>query len=160
MSPKVTPKKEGRSSYQEFRSRSSTSTFMSGSATFWNLVTAPTAFIIANEYTGELRPGTIAEEELRVLSRATNAGGGYTVPTALDSMISTVRRSRSVIAPLARNIETDTGHVLNLGTATTHGTGTWAAENAAFTLSDETFGQGSVSAFKASTAVIVSEELA
>ena len=41
----------------------------------------------------------IGEEELRVLSKATNAGGGYTVPTDLDSMISTVRRSRAVTRP-------------------------------------------------------------
>ena len=36
---------------------------------------------------------------------------------------------------------------------------TWTAENAADTTSDETFTQTSVSAFKASTQVIVSEEL-
>jgi HK97 family phage major capsid protein len=46
------------------------------------------------------------------------------------------------------------------GTTTAHGTSTWTAEDATYTQSDETFGQVSIGAFKATTSLIVSEELA
>ena len=42
---------------------------------------------------------------------------------------------------------------------TSHGVATWTAENAAYTASDEIFGQVSLNAFKAGRTVIVSEEL-
>ena len=65
-----------------------------------------------------------------------------------------------MIGALARQIETDHGRPLPLPAATAHGTGTWTAENASVTASDETFAQVTVNAYKASAKVIVSEELA
>ena len=129
MSPKVTPKPmEARSSYAEFRSRSqivkndlSLSTDVRGDV-FWSYMTAP-SWSLVDEF-GRNRPATVGDVELRVLSKATNAAGGYTVPTDLESSISTVRRSRAVIGNLARQIVTDTGDTLLMGTATTHGTAT------------------------------------
>jgi HK97 family phage major capsid protein len=56
-------------------------------------------------------------------------------------------------------IETDHARNVALPTATAHGTGTWQAENASHTASDETFGHVSLGAYKAGTKVIVSEEL-
>jgi HK97 family phage major capsid protein len=92
--------------------------------------------------------------------KATNAAGGYLVPSDFDQMVSTAWRARNVIGELARTIETDHGRAIPLGTATAHRTGAWTAENAAVTATDETFGQVTLNAYKGSTKTIVSEELA
>jgi HK97 family phage major capsid protein len=99
-------------------------------------------------------------EEHRVLSKATSAAGGYLVPTSLDDQITAARRARAVIGAISREIITGDGTTLLVPTTTTHGVATWTAENATYTASDEVFGQVSVGAFKSSTKVIVSEELA
>lgn len=168
MTPRVLPdaeRRNGRSSYAEFRSRlgaaSSTpisSGFSTHSSVFWRYMTerAPAA---PNEFTGGLEIVTMSEEEKRVLSKATNAAGGFTVPSDFDAMVSSVRRSRAVVGRVAREIVTDDGVSFSLPTATTHGVATWTAENAAFTASDEVFSQVSIGAFKAATKVIASEEL-
>jgi HK97 family phage major capsid protein len=54
---------------------------------------------------------------------------------------------------------TDSGETIQIPSVSAHGTATWTAENAAYTASDETFGQVSLNAFKAGRTVIVSEEL-
>jgi HK97 family phage major capsid protein len=68
-------------------------------------------------------------------------------------------RWQGSVASLAREIATDSGEAFQVPTNLTHGTAAWLAEAAAFTPSDETFTQASLSAFKAGTKVIVSEEL-
>lgn len=151
--------RDGRSSYAEFRSRSSVSSFSTQDSVFWRYMTEPTAFVSTSEFTGEARLGTLEEEELRVLSKASSAAGGYLVPTDFDDQVSSVRRSRAVIGNLAREIVTDEGTTFQLPTATTHGVATWTAENAGYTASDEVFGQVSIGAFKAATKCIASEEL-
>jgi HK97 family phage major capsid protein len=99
-------------------------------------------------------------EEHRVLSKATSAAGGYLVPTSMDEQITAARRARAVIGAVAREVVTSDGTTMLFRTTTTHGVATWTAENVAYTASDEVFGQVSVGAFKSSTAVVVSEELA
>jgi HK97 family phage major capsid protein len=54
---------------------------------------------------------------------------------------------------------TDSGETIQIPSVTAHGVATWTAENAAYTASDETFGQVSLGAYKAGRTVIVSEEL-
>jgi HK97 family phage major capsid protein len=100
------------------------------------------------------------DSELRVLSKATSAAGGYLVPQDFDQRITSARRARNVIGELGRVLETDHGRPIPLPTTTAHGTGAWTAENAAVTATDETFGQVSLNAFKGATKTIVSEELA
>jgi HK97 family phage major capsid protein len=99
-------------------------------------------------------------EEHRVLSKASNAAGGYLVPTSLDDQITAARRARAVIGAISRELITGDGTTLLVPSTTTHGVATWTAENASYTASDEVFGQVSVGAFKGATQVIVSEELA
>ena len=65
-----------------------------------------------------------------------------------------------MIGALARQLETSDGQGLSLPVASAHGAGAWTAENAATTPSDETFAQVVLNAYKATTKVIVSEELA
>ena len=102
----------------------------------------------------------LSREEQRVLSKATSAAGGYLVGASFDDQITAARRARAVIGAVSRELVTADGSNLLVPSTTTHGVSTWTAENAAYTASDEVFGQVSVSAFKAATQVIVSEELA
>ena len=55
--------------------------------------------------------------------------------------------------------QTDSGATLQVPAITSHGVASWTAENAAYSASDEVFGQFSLSAFKAATIIQISEEL-
>jgi hypothetical protein len=54
---------------------------------------------------------------------------------------------------------TDSGETIQVPANTAHGTASWLAESGSFSPSDETFAQLSLGAYKASTKIIVSEEL-
>jgi HK97 family phage major capsid protein len=97
--------------------------------------------------------------EKRALSRATGPAGGYLVPADFDAQITSAARAANVIAGLAREIVTDDGRDLPVPAATAHGTAAWTAESAATAPSDETFAQATLGAFKATTKVVLSEEL-
>jgi len=174
MSPKVRPRKRpspartNRSSLTEFRNERATrldkmdtsealdaiyaGTLNPEYRAFWRYATGPRG--MTGNSLDMLDP-----VERRVLSKASSAAGGYAVPQDFDNQVTTLRRARSVISTVAREIETPHGQTLSLPIASTHGVSTWTAENAAFTASDEVFTQTSVGAYKASTQVIVSEEL-
>jgi HK97 family phage major capsid protein len=162
VTPRVVPELErragGRSSYAEFRSRGSATSYSTHDSVFWRYLTER-GMVGFSEFNGEARLATLGDAEYRVLSRATLAGGGYLAPGDFDDAVTSVRRSRAVIGGLARELVTDEGTVIQLPSATTHGVATWTAENAAYTASDEVFSQVSLGAFKAATKVIVSEEL-
>jgi HK97 family phage major capsid protein len=119
---------------------------------FWHYLTARPA-VTGNSL------DVLDETEQRVLSKATSASGGYLAPQDFADQIVSLRRSGSRIGGVARELLTPNGQTLPVVTATAHGVSTWTAENASFTASDEVFGQVSLGAFKASTLVIVSEEL-
>jgi HK97 family phage major capsid protein len=98
-------------------------------------------------------------EEYRVLSKAAS-GGGYFVPTDMaDQVVRAMRFLPGGVASLARTIVTSGGETVNIPLNLTHGTAAWIAESASYTPSDETITQGSLSAYKAGTKIIVSEEL-
>jgi HK97 family phage major capsid protein len=162
--PELERRQNGRSSYAEFRSKTATNTdrfLPDQDLVFWRYLTAPAM----PEFGGRVFPGdelsayVINEDEHRTLSRATNPAGGFLVPSGFDDQITAARRARNVISELARQIETDHGRGIPLPTTTAHGTASWTAENAAVSATDETFGQVTLNAFKASAKVIVSEEL-
>jgi HK97 family phage major capsid protein len=98
-------------------------------------------------------------EEKRVLSKATAGAGLNLVPTEFANEIINIARFMGPINELASLMVTDGGEALQIPSITAHGVATWTAENAAYTASDETFGQVTLNAFKAGTKVIVSEEL-
>lgn len=98
-------------------------------------------------------------EEQRVLSKASAGAGLNLVPTAFENEIVNISRFMGPINELASTMVTDSGETIQVPSVTAHGTASWTAENAAYTASDETFGQVSLGAFKAGTKVIVSEEL-
>lgn len=98
-------------------------------------------------------------EERRVLSKASAGAGANLVPTAFYNQIINILRFTGPINQLAETMVTDSGEAIQIPAVTAHGVATWTAENAAYTASDETFGQVTLNAFKAGRTVIVSEEL-
>jgi HK97 family phage major capsid protein len=98
-------------------------------------------------------------EEQRVLSKASAGAGLNLVPTDFYNQIIKILRFMGPINELSNTITTDSGEAIQIPSVSAHGVATWTAENAAFTASDETFGQTTLNAFKAGRQVIVSEEL-
>jgi HK97 family phage major capsid protein len=99
------------------------------------------------------------QSEYRVLSKAAS-GGGYFVPIDLaDQVVRALRFLPGGIASLARTIVTGNGDIFNIPLNLTHGVAAWIAESGTYTPSDETMTQGVLSAYKAGTKIIVSEEL-
>jgi HK97 family phage major capsid protein len=99
------------------------------------------------------------DEEYRVLNKTTTTAGGFLVPQDLEGQIVSAARAESAMARVALELPTESGETLLLPTTTAHGTASWQAESAGYTDSPETFGQASLSAFKASSLVLVTEEL-
>lgn len=165
MNPRISPTSRStqrRSSYSEYRSQRHNPDWLAlqvepqfgdeHAGTWWKWLTAP------------LTPGNdarvhLSELEQRTLSKATSAAGGYLVPSDLQEQILSVAYARSTIGQLANTITTPAGATETIGLSSVHGTASWTAENAAVTPTDETFAQVSLGAYKAVTAVVVSEEL-
>ena len=102
---------------------------------------------------------TMDAEEYRVLSKAAS-GGGFFVPTDLaDQVVRAMRFLPGGVGSLARTLRTATGDTINIPLNLTHGTAAWIAESGSYTPSDETMTNGTLSAFKAGSKIIVSEEL-
>ena len=98
-------------------------------------------------------------EEYRVLSKAAS-GGGFFVPTDLaDSIVRALRFLPGGVGTLARTLTTSAGETINVPLNLTHGSAAWVAESGAYTPSDETITNATLSAYKAATKIIVSEEL-
>ena len=104
-------------------------------------------------------PAELDVEEQRVLSKATAGAGANLVPTDFYNQIINIIRFTGPINQLASVLTTDSGETIQIPAVTSHGVATWTAENAAYTATDEVFGQVSLNAFKAGRTVIVSEEL-
>lgn len=98
-------------------------------------------------------------EEKRALSRATGAAGNFLVPTDMADEIVRAERWLGGIEDLTRVLVTESGVPINIPANTAHGSATYTAENAAYTPSDETFSTIPLAAHKATTKIIVSEEL-
>lgn len=98
-------------------------------------------------------------EEHRALTKGTASAGGYLVPTGFYDQIIRSLRWMGTVANLATEIVTDSGETIQVPANTAHGTAAWLAESGSYTPSDETFAQLNLGAYKATTKVIVSEEL-
>lgn len=122
----------------------------------WNLPEVRNAFW---HYMSTSNDHELDREELRTLSKATGPAGGFLVPTDMYDQVIRAERLMGAVAALATTLTTTGGEQLLVPRNLVHGTAAWVAENAAYTPSDETFDQASLSAFKAGAKVIVSEEL-
>ncbi len=103
--------------------------------------------------------GPLTSDEYRVLSKASAGAGLNLVPTAFSNTLIDSLRDFGVMRQVSTIDTTDSGEAIQYPTVTTHGVATWTAENAAYTASDEVFGQTTLNAYKAATLIKVSEEL-
>ena len=105
---------------------------------------------------GEHRMGA---EEQRALAIGTNTAGGFTVPRSFYNEIVKALRQFGVVRNLAFNLVTDGGNPLDIPRSNAFGTSGWTAENTAFTQSDPSFTQQTLSAWKGTHLALVPEEL-
>lgn len=101
----------------------------------------------------------IGRDELRVLSNATMAGGGYIVPTTFERTLLLKARDFGIMRELATIISTTQGEKITQPQENAHGVASWLAVNAAYPESDESFAQITLDAYKCGTLMRVAEEL-
>lgn len=103
--------------------------------------------------------GELTTAEFRVLSKASAGAGLNLVPTEFQRTLIGLLRYTGAMRQLSNVFTTSSGAALQVPTVTAHGTASWVAENAAFSASDETFGQKTLNAYKNGTLIKVSVEL-
>jgi HK97 family phage major capsid protein len=155
MAPRVAPRPRAAiqrsSSFEEFRRDGGYDSLEDRA--FWNLVTAP------QQLEGEFEPElALSHEEFRVLSKATS-GGGFLVPTDLAAKVTAAARAASTVAGLAQEFLTADGQTFNVALDATLGAAAWLAESGGYAAVDDTITQQAMGAFKATTKILVSEEL-
>lgn len=84
--------------------------------------------------------------------------GGYLAPDEYQKTLIDALQDQNIIRPLANVIQTESGE-RKIPVVASHGTASWMDEEAAYTESDEAFGQVSIGAYKLGTMIKVSEEL-
>ena len=84
--------------------------------------------------------------------------GGYLVPNEFEKKLIEALEEENIFRPLATCIHTSSGD-RKIPVVSTKGEAVWMEEEEAYTLSDDTFGQLSLSAYKVGTAIKISEEL-
>ncbi len=105
-----------------------------------------------------MRSKSVPHEVLNVLSIGTDSEGGYLAPDEYQKTLVQALEEENIFRKLARRIATDSGE-RKIPVVSSKGTAAWMDENAAYTESDDVFGQVSIGAYKLGTMIKVSEEL-
>ena len=92
------------------------------------------------------------------LQVGTDTEGGYLVPDEFERKLIEALEEENIFRQMATVIKTNSGD-RKIPIVTSKGDAVWMDEEEQYTLSDDTFGQASLSAFKLGTAIKVSEEL-
>ncbi len=92
------------------------------------------------------------------LQVGTDSEGGYLVPDEFEKKLISALEEENIFRPLATKIQTSSGD-RKIPVITQKGEAVWMEEEEAYTLSDDAFGQISLSAYKVGTAIKISEEL-
>ena len=95
---------------------------------------------------------------VNALQIGTDSEGGYLVPDEYERTLVEALEEENVFRQLARVIQTSSGD-RKIPVVATKGTASWIDEEGAYTESDDSFGQGSIGAYKLGTMIKVSEEL-
>ncbi len=98
-------------------------------------------------------------EARAALQVGTDSEGGYTVADTFLTTLLESMREFGVIANLATHYRTSTNGQVKVPTVATYGTAALTAEEAAFTQSEDTFGEITMDAFKYGRMVKISDEL-
>lgn len=105
-----------------------------------------------------IRNKSVGHNVYDALQEGTDSEGGYLVPDEFEHTLVDALADINVMRQLATRIQTSSGD-RNIPVVTSHGTASWKAEEAAYSESDDAFGQVTLSAHKLTTLVKVSEEL-
>ena len=108
---------------------------------FWNSIRSRNFYDIRND----LQVGTDTE-------------GGYLVPSEFERKLVEALTEENIFRQLATVIKTSSGD-RKIPIVTSKGEAAWMDEEDAYKLSDDTFGQASLGAYKVGTAIKISEEL-
>jgi len=92
------------------------------------------------------------------LQIGTDAEGGYLVPDEFERKLVEALEEESIFRQMATVIKTSNGD-RKIPIVTSKGEAVWMDEEQQYSLSDDTFGQASLSAYKLGTAIKISEEL-
>lgn len=111
-----------------------------------------------NAFWTNLRNKSIKHEVYDALQVGADSEGGYLAPDEYQRTLIDALQEQNIFRPLANVIQTDSGE-RKIPVVASHGTASWMDEEAAYTESDDAFGQVSIGAFKLGTMIKVSEEL-
>lgn len=111
-----------------------------------------------NAFWTNLRNKSVKHEVYDALQVGADSEGGYLAPDEYQRTLIDALQEQNIFRPLANVIQTDSGE-RKIPVVASHGTASWMDEEAAYTESDDAFGQVSIGAFKLGTMIKVSEEL-
>ena len=111
----------------------------------------------SDEYRRDFNDALRGRPVTNVLSVGVDADGGYLVPTEFETFIVKRLEEANVVRSIAKTISTNVERKVPI--AATNSTATWVAENATIPVSDVTFGQKTLDAFKLTNQLKVSTEL-
>ncbi|MBQ1362612.1 MAG: phage major capsid protein [Oscillospiraceae bacterium] len=103
-------------------------------------------------------PATMAPDLRNALLVGDDAEGGYLVPDEFEKTLIDGLQENTIIRRFAHVITTSSG-VHKIPVVVSHGSAAWLDEEAAYTESDDVFGQVQLDAHKVGTTIKVSEEL-
>jgi HK97 family phage major capsid protein len=119
---------------------------------------APTTGRASKEYAAAFWNALRTKAVSNDLNIGTDSSGGYLVPNEFEKTLVQALREHNIMRQLGRVIRTGSGE-LQIPVAASAGTAAWIAEGGEPPLSDETFGQVTLSAHKLGTMLKVSHEL-
>lgn len=105
-----------------------------------------------------LRAKSVPHEVYDALQIGTDSEGGYLVPDEFDRHLIDALNEENIFRKLAHVIQTASGD-RKIPVVASHSTASWIDEEAAYSESDDAFGQVSIGAFKLATMIKISEEL-
>jgi len=100
----------------------------------------------------------VTSAELRDQATSPDSSGGYLVPNEFKKELIAALIEQNVVRSLATVFPTESG-IMTIPVNSAHGTASWKTEASAYTTSDETFSEVTLSAYKATALIKVSEEL-
>lgn len=104
-----------------------------------------------------MRSGVVGAE-VRDHGTSPDASGGYLVPNEFKRELIQALNEQNVMRALGTAFATASG-IMSIPVNSAHGSASWKAEAAAYATSDETFSEVTLSAYKATALIKVSEEL-
>ena len=105
-----------------------------------------------------MRSKTPMPTVMNALQIGTDSEGGYLVPDEYERTLVEALEEENIFRQMATVIKTSSGD-RKIPIVTSKGDAVWMDEEEQYTLSDDTFGQASLSAYKLGTAIKISEEL-